>query len=190
MRGGFTVLLGCSVALLSGTVRGSDPECGVRCLYVALKGFDFPVPDYAAFRKQLGTPPEGGYSLAQLADAAQAAGAQTLGVQTSLEELAKRKRPFTFLAHLKSDHFLLVTDFENHKVSIIDPPRSSEVPEGTFQVLWDGTGLLISPRPIAMAVDARSGGRTALLILGGLVVAAGIGGLLYRRRWTDAAAGR
>lgn len=182
MRRALAILTLISVLVSAGAVRASDPECGARCLYVALKGLDLPVADYATFRSQLGAPPAGGHSLAQLADAAQAAGAQTLGVQTSLEELARRRPPFTFLAHLKSEHFVLVTNFENHKVSIIDPPLARDIPEGTFQALWDGTGLLISPRPITLAVDTRSGMKTMVWVLCGLAGVAACGWLLSRRR--------
>lgn len=132
-----------------------DPLCGAKCLYVALKGLDFDIKDYSALQVELGDPGKKGYSLGQLQEVAQERGAQTLGVQTTLDNLFRRRERLAFIAYLNPGHFVLLTDIKPEGISVIDPPRSYVMPRSTLLALWDGTGLLISPEPLASEESLR-----------------------------------
>ena len=66
-------------------------RCGEYCLFVALRALDIDVPTVESLEQALGQPGTIGYSMEQLALAAEAFGAHTLGVQTSLKHLERRR---------------------------------------------------------------------------------------------------
>jgi ABC-type bacteriocin/lantibiotic exporter with double-glycine peptidase domain len=85
----------------------------------------------------------------QLEQAALKCGAKTLGVQTTLDHLSRRKERFACIALLeKTGHFVLIYDVEPKKVHIVDPPRTREMARDAFQSLWNGKALLISTQPL------------------------------------------
>jgi ABC-type bacteriocin/lantibiotic exporter with double-glycine peptidase domain len=122
-------------------------------LYVSLKALDFPVASYEALEQRLGPPSEAGYSMGQLAEAAQGLGASTLGVATTVENLRRRPGRFACIALLKDTHFVNIADISDQGVSVVDPPRSSTVPVDTFLTQWDGSALLIAPSPLVAEED-------------------------------------
>lgn len=131
----------------------SDPHCGSRCLYVALRGLGFDVADLDEVKSRLGELPVDGYTLGQLEAAARAYGAETLAVETTPDALAMRKRPFACIAHLSHDHFVLITGIDAQSATLIDPPHSTDVPLDTLRVIWDRKALLISPKPLVREED-------------------------------------
>ncbi len=130
-----------------------DLRCGGYCLYVSLKGLDFPVANYDELEKKLGQPTKAGYSMAQLEKIAKEYGAQTLGVQTSVENLLLRPGRFACIALIEGNHFVNLAAIEEGTMSIIDAPRSNSVPLVTLSSIWDGKALLISPDPLLAEED-------------------------------------
>lgn len=136
--------------ILPSHAYSADSRCGAYCLYVALKGLECEVPTFKTFEHSLEAPPKEGYSMAQLGDIAQRYGAHSLGVNTSLDNLALREEPLACLALLKECHFVVISDFTDREVTILDPPRAKTVPVSTLGIVWDGQALLISKRPLAL----------------------------------------
>ena len=129
------------------------PECGFYCLAVGLRTFGVEGSGAAALRARLGDPGAEGYSLAELDRAATDLGAQTLAVETTLENLKARAAAgerFAAIAHVDENHFVLVSGFEpDGRVKVIDPPQSYLQPAETFTARWDGRALLLSPDSLA-----------------------------------------
>lgn len=130
-----------------------DPLCGANTLYISLKALDADVGSFDELRASLGKLRPQGYSLGQLAEAAESHGMHTVGVQTSAENLSRRPGRFACIAHVDDNHFVNIADVKNGMVSIIDPPRSYTLPAETLSARWDGTALLISPEPILAEED-------------------------------------
>src|SRR5690606_30678821 len=116
-----------------------DPLCGAYCIYLALGALDAPVPPFAEFQKQLGEPPSAGFSLGELAEVAEGLGMQTLGVQTTCENLERRPGRFACIAYLARGHFVLLSDVDAGAVTLVDPPKTSTVAPEVLQTQWDGT---------------------------------------------------
>jgi hypothetical protein len=128
--------------------RGSDVRCGAYCLQVALKAIGYAPEEYGTLEKALGPPGPLGYSLAQLSNEARRRGAETLAVETSLENLRSREEAFACITLLGAKHFVLLFDADEAKVSIVDPPRAYTLPIETFRHSWTGKSLLISRQPL------------------------------------------
>ncbi len=173
------VLIARTAAAADGEVR--DPRCGLWCLYVALRGLDFEIPDPQALEVKLGSPTPQGFSLAQLETAAQDCGAETLAVSTTLANLKHRPGRFACIAHDRRGHFVLVSDIKNGQVTVIDPPRVEQIPQPTFEALWDGVALLVSRGPLP--VDPLPSRGLMNIWIGILsVLAIGVAAAMYSRR--------
>lgn len=123
----------------------ANARCGGYCLFVALKSFGLGPDSYADLERQLGAPGASGYSMAQLQACAGRFGLETRAVSTTLEHLADRGRPLACIAHLKTDHFVLLADITPEGVRIVDPPGDTFLPQATWLSQWDGNCLLLSP---------------------------------------------
>lgn len=148
----------CSCCLFGSTLGATaqevpDPLCGANTLYVSLKALDADVGSFGELRQTLGEPGPQGYSLGQLAEAAQSYGMQTLGVETSAGNLSRRPGRFACIAHVGENHFVNIADVKDGMVSIVDPPRSYTLPGETLSARWDGTALLISPTELLAEED-------------------------------------
>lgn len=152
MRNPVTIL--CSMCLILSIPRLALAEskefCGVYCLYVGLKSLDLPVDSLEKLQEEMGIPPSGGYSLGQIEVIAKKHGAQTLAVETSLDQLRLRKQRFACIAHSNSNHFVLLSKIEEHGVLVIDPPSIRLVPFVTWDQEWDGIALLLSPASLVL----------------------------------------
>ena len=126
-----------------------DKDCGVRCMFVGLHAADEQCGiSLAEIRKKL-APGDTGNTMQQLSDLATSAGFQALTLQTSLDAIRMRERPFACIAHLKSGHFVLLADVSEETVDVLDPPRRRKpVPSTTFTSVWSGNVLLISKSPL------------------------------------------
>ncbi len=162
----------------------SDLRCGSYCLYVALKALDVEIGSHEELEQRLGQPSGAGYSLGQLKEAAESYGAQTLGVQTSIENLRRRPGRFACIAHVRGNHFLTITDIHGREARIIDPPREYSLPADTLRSQWDGTALLISNVPLIHEEDLprQSGFWTWAGVVVSLLAVLGVGMLIARRR--------
>ena len=125
-----------------------DDLCGTYVLYVAAKSLGADVGTLADFESDLGPPPRGGHSLAELAEAAERFRLQTLGVQTTLANLEKRTPPWACIARLQIGHYVLIGQIDGESVLVVDPPTSARLPRSVFENLWDGNALLISTTPL------------------------------------------
>lgn len=143
-------LTAAAVLVISQT-QGPEPNlrCGSYCLYVSLEALDIPVKSFSELEGKLGQPGRAGYSLAQLDEVARSYGAQTLGVETTIENLRRRPGRFACIARIDGNHFVNVADLLDGEAYIVDPPdRDYRVPVDTLRTRWDGTALLISAEPL------------------------------------------
>lgn len=138
------------MAMLSVLLLVRDPQhhdgndCGLNCLFVAMLSQR---PEVRISRTELssllGVRNEGN-TFSDMKRTAEALGFHSLAVETSLENISARTRPFACIAHLSTDHFVLISDIRQETVAIVDPPRLSTVPASQFVSMWSGKCLLIS----------------------------------------------
>ena len=154
-----------SGAAASGDAGADDRLCGLYTLHVAANGLDHPVT-MRQLRGALGEPSESGYSLEQLAFAAEELGLYADPVVTTFRRLRARRaagQQFACIAHVDSmptgttateGHFVLLGAVEDSgRVWVIDPPNESTVPIDTFAPRWRGQALLISGEPLIAESD-------------------------------------
>lgn len=182
---GFVLVLAVVTAGRGATVQpkpGVDLRCGAYCLYVALKALERPVGSFEAFEKELGGPSAMGYSMEQLARAAESHGAYSLGVQTSLAHLESRPGRFACIALLERDgHFVCIYDIDDRSVFVVDPPEYRVVARDAFERLWPGKAVLISNSVISPLSRFRI---RPWAIAGGCTLAGVVGlvAVVYARR--------
>ena len=172
----------------AGTV---NTECGYYCLAVGLRTFG--LGKAGALRDRLGDPGEAGYSLSELAAAAEGAGAHALAVRTTLDGLRRRTEAgdrFAAVAHVDGNHYVVVTEIApDGRVEVLDPPGAYAQPPATFNARWDGAALLVSPDPLTPEADLAPFPTVAVaLTLAGVACAAGAVVLWRRRRSAGPAA--
>lgn len=145
------------IATFTGLVEAEEPDpnpyCGLNTLYVSLKALDAEVASVEELKKKLGSPPSEGFSLGQLAEVAEGFSLHTLGVKTTAANLELRRGRFACIAHVGGSHFLNIGQIGEGFATIIDPPRSYELPLSTLESQWDGKALLISREPLASEED-------------------------------------
>lgn len=135
----------------------SGAYCGVACLYSLIRlndrAFEFSrllKPEYVGSLK--------GSSLGELRKAAQDNGlyAEATGQLTKHVLL---HCPFPIILHVKSsleskayDHYVLFLGVEGARAKIVNPPRPTAwVPLRELAARWDGSGLIVSAKPIAVS---------------------------------------
>lgn len=182
-----TLVVGIAIAILWMSVANANDRdlCGAYCAYLALKSIDVPVESYERLQEDLGAPPAGGYRLGQLNKIAQEYGAHTLGVETTIDSLRLREagERFACIAHLKQDHFVLLSKITPEGVVVIDPPHKNLVPFVTWQRDWDGVALLLSPTPLRPEEDLRRPWRWEWVAGGAALLAiAAAGRVLWKRQ--------
>lgn len=123
-------------------------RCGSYCLMTALLSLDRAPEAMEQLEAVLGQPSEEGYSLQQLALAAEHFGAKAMAVQTSPDALLQRTGQFACIAHLRGNHFALLADMNKEEALVVDPPGTYPLPLPSLQSQWDGTALLISKQPL------------------------------------------
>jgi predicted double-glycine peptidase len=171
--------------------QDSDLECGVRCLFVGLHSADDQCTvTLNELRKRL-APGDSGNTLKQLSAAAGTLGFQKLELHTTLDALRVRQRPFVCIAHLKSNHFVLLADITDETIDLLDPPNSlTTVPVSTFTSAWSGNVLLLSKSPLEGEDVIKRRLRWITfqerLVLGLKILAAGmVGFLVIRGGWNS-----
>ena len=160
-----------------------QPLCGLYCLHVGARSVGLR-PVLSELAAALGPPGADGYSLAQLAAAAEGQGLHALAVGTTADRLARRPGRFACIAHLDGNHFVLLNGVDGPMVGVVDPPRRYAAPARTLASRWDGRALLISPDPLLPeeALPEPWGWRAACLAAAVLTTAAAAGILYWRRR--------
>jgi ABC-type bacteriocin/lantibiotic exporter with double-glycine peptidase domain len=126
----------------------ADVRCGAYCLMTALLTLDQAPVSLDELLETLGPPTTSGYSIHQLQLAAERYGAFCAAVRTTPANLRQRNKPLVCIALLNNQHFAILADVNQTSVTVVDPPRSYEVPLETMLTQWDGTALLISDRPL------------------------------------------
>lgn len=134
-----------------------DLRCGAYCLYVSLKSLGLGPSTYDELEKRLGQPGVAGYSMAQLEAGAKVWGAQCAPVRISLDQLQAQDRPFCCIALIQPHHYVCISDVEGDQVEVVDPPRSSTVGRHGFELVWDGTALLLAGKPITLRSTSSRG---------------------------------
>jgi len=125
-----------------------DLRCGSYCLYAALGSLGVDIVNFSDLESRLGQPSQAGYSMQQLAEAANAYGVHSLGVTTTLEDLTSRREPFACIALLDGGHFVCIYDVDAKSVFVVDPPSQRLMARDAFQTMWDGRALLLSKSPL------------------------------------------
>ncbi len=143
-------------AQLHGRGHVRHPHCGLYCLYAALRltghrmdARELIKPDYISSHK--------GSSLSELKKAAEDHGLYALPV-TGLSLQALRKCSHMMILHVKSevasesyDHYQLWLGTAGGKARLFDPPEPVQcVSFHELAPRWRGSGLILSPRPIAV----------------------------------------
>jgi len=136
--------------------KSKHPYCGLYCLYSVMRlagheiEFQYLVkPEYIGSRK--------GSSVAELKKAAEDNGLYAESLSRMSASVLKHSE-YPVILHVKPGfeakeytHFELFLGAENGKARLLDPPQSSHLV--SFSELlprWDGTGLVVSAKPIDM----------------------------------------
>ena len=142
------------------TLAEDDPEpdllCGVKCVYVGLISLEVDPGTFSSFVQKCGVPDARGYSIGRLEQVAQSFGVSTLSVQTSLDNLKRRKNPFVCVAHVDGHHFMNLIDANESVVWVIDPPQEKQIAKELFAQRWNGTALLLSRTPLVPEESLRT----------------------------------
>lgn len=171
-----------ATSLTAGEQKPSSQYCGAKCLYVALVSLDIDPGAYDRFLEQCGEADTGGYSLGRLKEIAEAYGAKTLVVKTSLDHLSRRQERFACIAHVDGSHFIMIAGDHDGAAWVIDPPQEGLVSSSMLKTRWPGNALLISNVPLSADQVIASSYRTWLLVMTvGLCVLA-VSRWLYCRR--------
>jgi len=168
--------------------KALDPYCGIYCLYALMKlnaididPIELLKPEYIGSHK--------GSSLAELKKAAEDHGiyAAPVGKLTTRD---LRQSPYPVILHVKSapdskqyNHYQLFLETQSGRAKLYDPPQPvSIVPFYDLAPRWDGTGLIVSTKPIKIsAVFVPS--RKRFVIYAAIAVAIIFGLRRARRRW-------
>ena len=180
MKSSLLVLLALGASAAAETER--DIYCGGRCLFVALCALDIPVESYDELESRLGTPHPQGYSMLDLASAAEQLGAHTLAVETTLENLVRRSQRFACIAHVRANHFVLFSDVRDGFVTVVDGIQKQQVAASACEAFWSGEVLLIADRELVPESDLRASRRPTLWIVLTVVLLSLSGVLWWRRR--------
>lgn len=161
--------------------------CGVYCIYSALKYYGIDVKPEELFKPQYIGSPQGS-SLAELKEAAEDNGLfGEPAAKLTAEEL--RHSPYPVIIHVKSnpvgkqyDHYELFLKTRQGQAWLYDPPASAGLmPFGELAARWDGTGLVVSNRPIDVGLVFRPG-RVRFVVRAGIAVAVVLVISLVRRK--------
>ncbi|HWE39097.1 MAG TPA: DUF1573 domain-containing protein [Isosphaeraceae bacterium] len=148
--------------------KTADLRCGSYSLYIALKAIDRAPPTFEDLEKTLGSPGPGGYSMKQLEDGAKQRGAQTIAVETTLDNLRWRREPFACITLINDNHFVVFYNIDDQYVYYINAPHEVKLPIDTFRPVWSRQCLLIGPEPFAPEESIRRPWSRAW-ILGGVL---------------------
>jgi ABC-type bacteriocin/lantibiotic exporter with double-glycine peptidase domain len=170
------------VSVGADTSSSVDMRCGSYCLFLCIRSLSQPTLAFAELERQLGQPTSNGYSLGQLAEAAERNNLHTLAVVTNAERLLARPRPFACIARIDKTHFITLADVRDGNAVVFDPPRTYVLPVETLRARWDGTALLISPKPLLPEEEIVSQSRVGALAVVAFCLAACVAAVVYVRR--------
>lgn len=149
-----------------------DPDCGAKCLYVALRQLGAGPATYEELRRHLGRPSKDGYSLLQLRDAAGHYGLHSEGLQLDREDLESFSVDQCVMLHLNPGHFVLLDRIQGDQVRVFEPAMGSIMcrPADLLNE-WSGTVLVIAREPVSLKQRQRRGVPLAMAVaLVGVVI--------------------
>jgi len=162
--------------------------CGIYCLYMTMKFFDVDIesrqlfkPEYIGSRK--------GSSLAELQKAARDNGLYAVPLE-KLTSRELRRSSFPVILHVKSssdkkdyDHYELFLETQNGQARLCDPPQPVRLaPFYELAPRWDGTGLIVSAKPIDLGI-LFAPARKRFIIYAAIAIAVILGVRWGRRHW-------
>lgn len=166
----------------------AGPYCGLYCLYVVIKltgqNIDFVdlIRPYEFFSSRNGS------TLAELEKAAKVYGIHAVPV-VNLDSRALRESPYPIILHVKQagskeyDHYELLWGVKDGAAQLFNPPGLLQVvPFHELAQRWDGKGLVVSDRPIDIALLQGHAKRQFLLGVAVVLIFTGIGHAI-RRQW-------
>lgn len=130
------------------------PYCGIYCTYILCKMYDKNIDIKSLIVPQYIDSPKGS-SLVELQRAVTDVRMHAKSVGTmSISEL--RRSPYPMILHVKStseskeyNHYKLFLGTKDGKARVFDPPNVVQlVPFHELAPMWDGTGLIVSDKPI------------------------------------------
>ena len=80
-------------------------------------------------------------SMYGLVQAVKAKGLEAIGYQLSIEEL--NSVPFPVIAHVKGNHFVVVSAYNPPNVTVIDNRHKSDIITSDFAQMWSGSVLVV-----------------------------------------------
>lgn len=172
--------------------RSPSSYCGIYCVYTVMKLSGITIepnklvkPEYIGSLK--------GSSLAELKKAAEDNGmyAAPVGKLTTRE---LRQSPYPIILHVKSaadrkeyDHYELFLETKDGQAKLYDPPQPVRlVPFYQLAPRWDGTGLIVSAKPIDLGTIFAPA-RRRFIIYAAVAFAVILGVHWGRRRWLPTA---
>ncbi len=177
----FFLLASIVVMLQSSLVALGDQECGLDCVFMALKRLRGDEISLVRLRSMAGPPTEKGYSLAQLRDLAAKLGLYPRilkGEPMSVESIAT---PCVAIMLLKSGHYVAMNDYdlESSLMSVFDPTEE-RFTTITFSE-WSGYCLLLGAEEIVIREPSKkssTGTWIAAMTVSMIVIL--LGGLLWK----------
>ena len=141
-------------ACTSGHCNISGPYCGINCVYSALRLSQKEIR-FVDLLKQTYIGSSKGSSLTELRMAVQDNGMHATAINNFSINALKSLQCFLIL-HVKAtpqgkeyDHYELFLGAKDGKAQLFDPPNPVQlVPFNELAPLWDGTGLIVSDKPI------------------------------------------
>lgn len=171
---------------------GFGSYCGIYCLYAATKTLGKDVDSRALIDPNyVGS--AAGSSLAELKKAAEDNGLHAVPVgKLTTREL--RQSPYPIIIHVKSaadrkeyDHYELFLETKDGRARLYDPPEPVRlVPFYQLAPRWDGTGLIVSAKPIDLGT-VFAPARRRFIIYAAVAIAVILGVRWGRRRWLPTA---
>src|SRR6185295_5320273 len=116
-------------------------DCGPKALALVLKGQRVSASDEEVER--LIKMERGGATMEQLKEAAQSKHVKVWGVRLKADQISAIPKPF--IAHIRPNHYVVVTNVANGRVEFTDPHRGMTYrTSDRFQRIWQGYSLIFA----------------------------------------------
>lgn len=149
--------------------------CGAKALFVVITSLNGAEVKFSELLANLGRPQRGGYSFAELKDAALSYGLSCESVWTDQEVLKRAclEPGVHSVIRINKDHFVTVAAYQNGEFELSDVPDVKTVDPSALAEIWDGEALLIASKADALARSLGGSSRSAFfytLLLAGVGV--------------------
>ncbi len=157
-------------------------ECGLDCLFMAARFYRFDV-ELREIRNAAGPAQSEGYPLTQLRDVAKQFGLYARIYQGEPSSLMLIGSPCVVMLHLKSNHYVLMNDFdlEANIAHVFDPSQEK------FEIIplddWSGFALLMAKEEIVIDTPGKAWKWRQGMVLAIGMVGIFLLGILGIRKW-------